>query len=208
MQTDEIIDLINKCKDSDLLVQLGETNIDIPDNIEVLGMNLDSQFIQLLRYTNGCRVGSVYVYGIKNAVNNIASQNSSAREINDDIKFYNQLLLFAGIGYQATELATVPEKANPNGQHPVVIVDTNEEPFVLPIASSLSRALYLVFKREQRLALEEFNDEPFPYDVISEIREDKELIKMLATDSFANLDGPSAEFNEWVSLLMGHELVG
>ncbi len=105
-----------------------------------------------------------------------------------------------GFGYQAADLAIVPTHADDQGRHPVVIVDSNEEVFIEPIASTLSRALELVVDDQIRRSQEHgWPGEPFPEHFVERIAADTRLMELIADDAFARFENELDR--EWLDLL-------
>jgi hypothetical protein len=77
----------------------------------------------------------------------LARQNDILRGYSDDhVPRYpfEELLVFAQVGLRASHLATVPALADAEGRQPVVYLDVHEDPWAVPIASSVDGAFALL----------------------------------------------------------------
>jgi hypothetical protein len=100
------------------------------------------------------------------------------------------LFVFAGEPLLAHYYATVPSLADERGRQPVVRVDTHEEPYALPVASSVDRlfelyALYL----EELVSTPGYEEEgctvlSFLWDVPHLLARDGRLVELIRSGRF------------------------
>ena len=199
-----ILDLAEQARLAGLHVKIQPPAEELPDTDALLGTPLDSELAELLRVANGCQIASLTIYGAAGSPNTLIGMNRDIRAIRDDIPLLGRVLLCAGFGYQATNLATVPNHTDEKGRQPVVIVDTNEEPFMVPLASTVNRALELVVEDDIRRTQDEFwSDEPFPENLAERIAQDVRLMELINAGAFADIDGGTEDLQEWCELLRG-----
>ena len=82
-------------------------------------------------------------------------------------------------------------------------MDIHEKPYILPLASTLGRALSLVIEDEIRASRDHtWRDEPFPYVMAERIARDTRLMELIEAGAFATIDGGSEDLREWCELLV------
>ena len=113
------------------------------------------------------------------------------------------MLVWAICAYHSRYLATVPIAPDAQGRRPVVIVDANEDPYLLPLASTLNRAVHLVVTDEIRAAQDHtWHDDPFPDNMVAEVAKDARLIQLLQGGAFADRPGMTADSLAWCDALL------
>jgi hypothetical protein len=111
-------------------------------------------------------------------------------------------LIFAGEPHMAYHYAVVPSLADDQGVQPVVRVDVYEEPYALPVASSVDR-FFETYSRylEALVALPQGREEggallTFPWDVPEFIGHDAPLVEGIRTGRFDPFM-PGSEEQAW-----------
>jgi hypothetical protein len=115
---------------------------------------------------------------------------------------FEDLLAFAQYGRQASYLATVPSLADDAGRQPVLYLDTHEDPWAVPVASTADRAFELLslyieeaIKRLGRAGLTEI---VFPLDVPDLISADAVLSAMVASKAFEVWTRGDQSIRKWI----------
>lgn len=198
-----ILKLIERARDAGLVhIDTAEPTAELPDTATHLGIPMDPELADLYRVTNGFNIEHLFVYGARDCQNELIEWNQYSRDMLDDFPILHNVLLCAGFGEQATELAIVPLHADELGRHPVVIVDTNEDVYIKPLASSLNRGMELLIDEEIHYFHENGIDcIPFPYNAVDKIRNDTRLMELIAADAFAPMGGNLALTQEWYDVL-------
>jgi hypothetical protein len=117
------------------------------------------------------------------------------------------LFVFGGEPLLAHHYAMVPGLANEQGVQPVVRVNTHEEPFALPISSSVDR-LFTLYSRylEALVATPGHEDEGsavllFPWDVPWLLASDERLVELIRAGRFDPIMKKDGSTVEWLSQL-------
>jgi len=198
--------LLDTCRTLGIGVELGQGAMRVPETI--LGTPLDGDLARLLATHDGCRLRlggwrfTLYPVGTDEG---LVYQNEGLRRLSNDYLEpypFSELVVFAQKGLQATYFATVPKLANSSGRHPVILVDTHEDPWALPIASSvdgtftlLARYLDFAIGRSGPEGPAEYD---LPFDVPQLLVEDgplRSLVQSGALDPFVRGD---SVVQEWV----------
>ncbi|QRN96119.1 hypothetical protein JRI60_45035 [Archangium violaceum] len=111
---------------------------------------------------------------------------------------FGSLLVFAKEQALAYYLATVPSLADEQGIQPVVWVDTYEDLYALPIASSVDR-FFDTYSHSLERQVERLN---FPWDVPDLVGRDTSLVKLLRSGRFDFLMETCQEAREWVGKVL------
>ncbi|WP_257454794.1 hypothetical protein [Archangium lipolyticum] len=111
---------------------------------------------------------------------------------------FRSLLVFAKEQALAYYLATVPTLADEQGIQPVVWVDTYEDLYALPIASSVDR-FFDTYSRSLERQVERLN---FPRDVPDLIARDASLVGMIRSGRFDFLMETCQEAHEWAGKVL------
>lgn len=143
--------------------------------------------------------------------------DDTARKVEEDNAWWSQgyreqlalpTFLFAAEPFTAYHYATVPSLADEQGRHPVVMVDVNEEPYALPVASSVDR-FFEAYSRylEALMALPDAREEKgalltFPWDVPEIIGRDAALVRLLGLGSFTPIMKTTGSTPEWVAQVL------
>jgi len=125
----------------------------------------------------------LFVYGVTGA-ETIEWRTRGLRRMADDGHVYpfDGLVAFAQYGHQASYLCCVPALAGPDGCQPVLWVDTHEEPYGLPIASSVERCVGVLARYLE--ARTRTPDVTFPRDVPALVRADRRLVEHARAGAF------------------------
>lgn len=111
---------------------------------------------------------------------------------------FKSLLVFAKEQALAYYLATVPRLADEQGIQPVVWVDTYEDLYALPIASSVDR-FFDTYSHSLERQVERLN---FPWEVPDLIARDTSLVKLLRSGRFDFLIETCQEAREWAGKVL------
>jgi hypothetical protein len=138
--------------------------------------------------------------------------DDTARKVEEDNQWWSQgyrkqlalpTFIFAGEPLMAYHYATVPALADERGWQPVVRVDVYEDPYALPIASSVDQ-LFETYSRylEALMARPDARQEKgtaltFPWDVPEIIARDVKLLERLRSGHFDPFM-PGVEERAWV----------
>lgn len=116
--------------------------------------------------------------------------------------------IFAGEPAMAYHYATIPSLADDYGRQPVVWVDVYEDPFVIPVASTVDR-LFDTYSRylEALIALPRAREEKgallsFPWEVPGIIGNDERLVDLLRAGSFSSLMKSTGNTPTWVAQVL------
>jgi hypothetical protein len=122
----------------------------------------------------------------------------------DDEEPFRSCILFGMVPNLAYSFATVPRLADAQAIQPVVYIDAYEEPFVLPVASSVDR-FFDTYSRylEQVVHAEDyepsrFSGVHFPFTVPELIARDRPLVERVRAGHFDFLMLPDEQTREWV----------
>ena len=178
--------LCKVCSEFGLCQELAKPIVSMPDAMTLLGVCLDAYLKAVLDQTNGAKLWNVFVFGGDGSANNLVEINHGFRKASEDVfPSLNGLLIYAQIGYQETYLATVSAVESSSGRYPVVLVDLNEEPIFLPIASNVDLAFEFIARYLKHL-VEKYGsvntgveETLFPWDVPKLITDDRELMHSL-----------------------------
>jgi hypothetical protein len=96
---------------------------------------------------------------------------------------FDDLLSFAQYGRQASCLVTIPSLVDDSGAQPVLYLDVHEDPWAVPIASSVDRAFAVIAQYLNRAAGKV--DVTFPYAVRDVIEPDERLATLMRSNAFA-----------------------
>jgi hypothetical protein len=143
--------------------------------------------------------------------------DDTARKVEEDNVWWSQgyrqqltlpTFLFAAEPFMACHYATVPSLADDQGRQPVVMVDVNEEPYALPVASNVDH-FFDTYSRylEALMALPDARKEKgallsFPWDVPGIIGRDAALVRLLRAGSFAPIMKTTGSTSEWVAQVL------
>lgn len=198
----DILELIRRARQSGLDTRIAEPVAELPDVSTLLDMPMDPQLAALYRATNGCVIENLFVFGVRDVRYELIATNQFARQIRPEVAMLTNVLLCASFGHEATDLALVPVHADEQGCHPVVIVDTNEEAYIMPLASTLNRGLALLVDDEILFARDQGRVEPpFPDNAVEKIRQDTRLMQLIEADAFASIGGDRTLTQEWYDML-------
>lgn len=196
--------LVEFCRNHQLELDLAPPALTPVDTQMVFQTDPDPQLAAMLRKNNGGLLWRLHLYGGPGASNDLVERNRSLREIRDDIPFLTDMILFGEAAYQAVFWATIPALARPDGIQPVVYLDFNEVPKILPIASSIDRAFYLLGQYLEILksrfgsinvgAGEYF----FPWDIPDLVAKDQDLTQLLNSGKLDVYTKTDPEAAEWV----------
>lgn len=118
---------------------------------------------------------------------------------------FDDLLAFAQYGRQASYLATVPALADGSGRQPVLYLDTNEDPWAVPVASSVDAAFALLSRyldrSTARLGLAGLDEAGFPFDALELVAADAPLRGKAASGGFDAWTRGDPSVREWVRSL-------
>ncbi|HLL06305.1 MAG TPA: hypothetical protein VK539_37380 [Myxococcaceae bacterium] len=140
--------------------------------------------------------------------------DDTARKVEEDNVWWSQgyrqhlalpTFLFAAEPFTACYYATVPSLADAQGRQPVVMVDVNEEPYALPVASNVD-SFFDTYSRylEALMALPDAREEKgalltFPWDVPSLIGQDAALVRLLRAGSLTSIMKTTGSTTEWAA---------
>ncbi|MBN1206680.1 MAG: hypothetical protein JXB05_17485 [Myxococcaceae bacterium] len=138
--------------------------------------------------------------------------DDTARKVEEDNEWWSQgyrtqlalpTFIFAGEPFIAYHYATVPALADDQGRQPVVMVDVNEGPYALPVASNVDRffetyAGYLEALMALPHAREGGASLVFPWDVPEVIGRDARLMELLRAGSFSPIMKADRTTSSWV----------
>jgi hypothetical protein len=116
--------------------------------------------------------------------------------------------IFAGEPLMAYHYATVPSLADEQGRQPVVWIDVYEEPYALPVASTVDRFLEAYARYlEALMALPNAREEEdtlltFPWEVPTIIGRDERLVELIRAGSFSPLMKTTSTTPNWVAQVL------
>jgi hypothetical protein len=120
---------------------------------------------------------------------------------------FDEMLVFAQYGAQADRLATIPALADAAGRQPVIYLDLHEDPWAVPVASSVDGVFDLLAQYIDRattsLGRAGLVEIDFPLDVGDLIAADDSLRAMIASGSFEGLIRGDSSIREWMSATFG-----
>jgi hypothetical protein len=130
------------------------------------------------------------------AENNLQTENKRWRGTLEEQQAYSALLFFAGEPNTLYRYATMPELADAQGLQPVVHVDLHEEPYALPIASSVDLFFDLYARYLKELASTPRHGatllSSFPLEVPHLFAPDRRLVGLIRDGHFEPLLSPAA----------------
>jgi hypothetical protein len=124
---------------------------------------------------------------------------------------FGSLLVFGKEDMLAYHYATVPRLADARGLQPVVKVDMHEEPYAVPLASTVDRFFDTYSRYLEVLVAEPDYEElgpavrTFPWQVPEIIARDRPLVEMLQAGHFDFLMPKNEETRSWVAMILGAE---
>ena len=122
---------------------------------------------------------------------------------------FGSLLVFGKEDMLAYHYATVPHLADARGVQPVVKVDMHEEPYAVPLASTVDRFFDTYSRYLEVLVAEPGFEElgpavrTFPWQVPELIAQDQPLVELLQTGRFDFLMPKDEETRSWVAMILG-----
>lgn len=145
---------------------------------------------------------------VDDSANELASETRALRDTWPE-GIFASVLIFAGRPHLAHHYATVPALADARGCQPVVRIDAYEQPYALPIASTVDR-FFDTYSRylEELVVHEDFQDSgsaalSFPWKVPHLLARDERLVQLIREGRFASLmaDG-DASVHAWAAELV------
>lgn len=126
---------------------------------------------------------------------NISLRNSSA----DYLPPYpfDDLIAFAQYGRQSSYLAAVPKLGDESGRQPVLFLDTNEDPWAVPIASSVEGAFTTLAHCLDRAA-GNLTEVGFPLESSDLIGKDDSLASLVRSGKFKNWTRGDESIQDWI----------
>lgn len=189
-------------------VRLGPPASQVPATI--LGAPLDRELAGLLAQHDGVQIWgdpfALFVRGLSGP-ESIEQDNTGLRRLDVGQPYpFDGLVSFAQVAYKASYLACVPALADGAGRQPVVYLDTHEDPWAVPVASGVDRALgllarYLEFAAAQ--GPDGLTDVLFPWHVPHFVRDDAPLVTLAASGAFDPWLGIEPAAREWVESIAG-----
>lgn len=116
--------------------------------------------------------------------------------------FRSSLLIFAVEHTAAYFFATVPSLADAEGRQPVVSIDSHEELYVLPVASSVDSFLEVYSRFVESKQEDSQARSVFPWDVPALIARDWPLVEMMRARRFDFLMQSSEDARKWVGQVL------
>lgn len=195
MIADALARLVARARARGCGVQLAPAAENVPE--VVAGAPLDPDLRELLRRHDGVRIHgdafALFVYGF-GGVETIAWSTAGLRSLASEVRYpFDELVSFAQVGYQASYLCCVPALAAADGHQPVLYVDTHEEPWAMPVASSVERAFDALARNL------EHGDRVFPREALASLRADAELVALARSGAF---DAWVAAERAWLDALV------
>jgi hypothetical protein len=153
-------------------------------------------------------VAGMGLFQFDDTLNELEAQNRQWQS-DDQQQFPVPLFVFGGEPGMAYYYATVPGLADAEGRQPVVRIDPYEDPFALPIASSVDQ-FFLAYSRY----LEALQAQPdpgllgtslvFPWDVADVLARDEPLVESMRARRFDSLlPVHDTSVHEWVARVTG-----
>lgn len=174
----------------------------IPLPATVLGQALDPALRDIYAEQNGGWWSSnqvtLRIYPL-DGPDALAWRNESIRRAADDFVPpypFDDVLLFAQFGRQASYLAILPARADAAGHQPVLYLDTHEDVWAVPVAASVDAALAL-------LADWLPGAENFPQEVPDLLARDSAFAARVRAGEFAAWLGQNAEILAWLAKCSG-----
>lgn len=151
----------------------------------VLGSSLDPELRALLEQHDGIGIRgdrfSLFVHGVTGN-NTVEWATRGLCSLAGDFAYpFGDLVEIAQWGHQASYLCCVATLADDEGRQPVLWIDTHENPYALPVGSSVNRTVDLLGRYVDQLAASE---RTFPWEVADLIRTDAALVELARGGAF------------------------
>jgi hypothetical protein len=149
----------------------------------------------------------VGLFQVDDSVNELESDNEFWQETWQK-RFTLPLFVFGGWSGLAWYLATVPGLADSEGHQPVVFVEAYDEPYALPVASTVDRFFECYSHYIEALVTQPDFEEygmgalTFPWGVPELLARDARLVELLRTGRFDPLLKTDGETRAWVSKVL------
>jgi hypothetical protein len=147
------------------------------------------------------------LYRFDDIINELEYENN--RWVRDWQEFFTlPLFAFGGETGLAYTYATVPSLADSQGVQPVVRVCRHEQPYALPIASSVDRFFDTYASYLEELAAHPLFEEDggaalaFPWEIPHVLARDTRLVELLRTGRFEALLRTNEETRQWVESIL------
>jgi hypothetical protein len=147
------------------------------------------------------RLDGFYLYPLDAQGHPLGNENEEQRSRWPE-PFRSSLLIFAVEHASAYSFATVPSLADAEGRQLVVSVDSHEELYALPVASSMDR-FFDVYSRFVELKQDASHAmSVFPWDVPELIALDRPLVELMRAGRFDFLMESSPDARKWVGQVL------
>ena len=202
--------LVGQCRKLGMVPTLGPPSGEVPETI--LNQPLDTALARL--YAAHDHVWwwdelYLHVWPV-HGHDGIGPKNESQRAYGEDYVPpypFEELLIWAQLGRQASYLASVPALADARGAQPVLLLDTHEDPYALPLAFGADAAFALLARYLERATatggragIEELC---LPWDVGDLVASDaplREVVRGGRLDAFTRGD---ASVEHWIETTFG-----
>lgn len=196
-----ILEFAQRAREAGLPVMLKQPVPEIPNTKDALGVPMDPQLVAFYRKTNVCAIGPALDCYIHKGADELVNDNLHMRRIFDELPFLHDVLIWARDTTYSIEMTSIPALADCDGRQPVIILDVNDAPIVLPLASSFNRALELVVENRIQAVRGDETREPFPYVMADTVACDTRLMQLIDTRAFHDMCPGAALEPEWLDML-------
>ncbi len=181
--------LLQVCRKHGFSLELSPPETSAPSAGEpFLGAPFDPMLAATYAHLGGGVLGDFVLYKPGPQEYGLARTNEGMRR--DDVEPFRSSLIFGQEPSLAYYYATVPKLADAQGTQPVIYIDTHDQMFVLPVASSVDRFFDVLSRYLEAVAVdpqyveESHSSRSFPWDVPELIARDEPLVQMVEAHRF------------------------